>query len=175
MGYISLLFWIVKFSFFFYCTIFIKLGIYFPDTITKWFNWVETVISERGPFFVKGGKSENVNCFYLLLDFSTFWLIVSWCHCKVIQLGWNRNFRKGFLFYEGEKYQIFCPYLLQMRVYINAASESFFFRPGLWFNKKKKCGCQFSAIWLWLFIVVLNIFQNIYMWIYLFSRKSFML
>ena len=34
-----------------YCTIFIKFGTYIPDTITRLFNWVETVISERGPFF----------------------------------------------------------------------------------------------------------------------------
>ena len=55
-----------------YRTIFINFGKLFPDIITKLFNWIETGISERGPFYLCDGELnlKNYRFFYLRFDFS---------------------------------------------------------------------------------------------------------
>ena len=46
--------------FFFYRTIFIIVGTLFPDTIPRWFNRVETKISEINPYFPCQGGGGNI-------------------------------------------------------------------------------------------------------------------
>ena len=52
------------------------------------------------PFFILRGRGQyqNYHYFYLQYDFYKIWNIFCWCHYKVIQLGWKRNFREGSFF-----------------------------------------------------------------------------
>ena len=91
-----------------------KLPLY---SFIVWFFWnVEQFFSslwnqmiQKGPPFLFWGGWQSQNShyyYYLLYDFYKIWNIYSWYHYKVIQLGWNRNFRKGPLFLRGEGVKI---------------------------------------------------------------------